>query len=208
MKEQRIYAGTMTVVLDGPALHRLSASEEMRIASEFVEVVRQKAAEYTQKRNLPLGLDFEVVSTRAGCVSVRLKVFITVVTTIGGAIAGLVSLASVWPELRQALPYIFMDAGNAYHCFIDKSETHCEILRVTFTQVTKELYEVKQGDTLTKIVRDVWKVEPKLLNQVMRAVVKQNPSAFVNGDMNVLKAGSKLVKPTDEMLRGVSGGKG
>lgn len=64
-------------------------------------------------------------------------------------------------------------------------------------------YEVHKGDTLSKIARDT-AVPTVSLEQMLTALYRNNTSAFINDNMNLLKAGAVLHLPTAEQAAGVS----
>ena len=66
------------------------------------------------------------------------------------------------------------------------------------TQVT-----VKKGDNASKIAADN-KPESVSLDQMLVALLKGNPSAFIGGNINVLKSGSVLTIPSEETISAVS----
>ncbi|MBI1889131.1 MAG: FimV family protein [Burkholderiales bacterium] len=65
-------------------------------------------------------------------------------------------------------------------------------------------YEVKKGDTLAKIAGQV-KPEGVSLDQMLVALYRANPNAFIDRNMNRLRAGQILSVPDAEAARGISG---
>jgi hypothetical protein len=196
----QLYIGTLTVVLDHPLLHGLTAAESSGIANDYLAVLKQSIG----AQHFPFEVTFELVEARSGCVSVKVKVFIAIATFVGSAIAGSVAFVIKYPEFRKALPAFVKDAGNLYNCYVRNEKIACTAVLKTL-QITEHLYVVKQGDTLTRIVSEEWSVPKDRRTQVMTAVVRRNPEAFIGGDINQLKAGATLVQPTEDMLRGVPG---
>ncbi len=64
-------------------------------------------------------------------------------------------------------------------------------------------YVVKRGDTLSKIVRDSG-VQSVSLDQMLTAIYRANQSAFIDGNINLVKTGSVLQMPTAEQAQAVS----
>ncbi|MFN0163692.1 MAG: FimV/HubP family polar landmark protein [Burkholderiales bacterium] len=64
-------------------------------------------------------------------------------------------------------------------------------------------YEVKRGDTLGKIARQA-KPDGVSLEQVLVALLRSNPDAFVGGNMNRLKSGVILNLPDRDAIAGVA----
>jgi pilus assembly protein FimV len=63
-------------------------------------------------------------------------------------------------------------------------------------------YEVKRGDTLFAIERRT-RHPGVTRNQMMLAIVRANPSAFPDGNLNVLAVGTVLALPTREAAAGI-----
>ncbi|MDB5764225.1 MAG: LysM peptidoglycan-binding protein [Herminiimonas sp.] len=66
-----------------------------------------------------------------------------------------------------------------------------------------EGYEVKKGDTLARIASQV-KPEGVSLDQMLIALQRANPSAFIGNNINRLRAGQILSVPDAETARGIS----
>lgn len=63
-------------------------------------------------------------------------------------------------------------------------------------------YQVKTGDTLGRIALEN-KTSSVSLDQMLVALLKANPSAFINNNMNLVLAGKTLAIPSDSDARGV-----
>jgi pilus assembly protein FimV len=63
----------------------------------------------------------------------------------------------------------------------------------------KKEYAVKRGDTLSKIAASV-KPEGIALEQMLVGIFRNNPDAFMNHNMNLMKAGATLTIPEKEQL--------
>jgi pilus assembly protein FimV len=63
----------------------------------------------------------------------------------------------------------------------------------------KKEYTVKRGDTLSKIAASV-KPEGIALEQMLVGIFRNNPDAFMNHNMNLMKAGATLTIPEKEQL--------
>jgi pilus assembly protein FimV len=63
-------------------------------------------------------------------------------------------------------------------------------------------YQVKSGDTLGRIAMDN-KAASVSLDQMLVALLKANPNAFINNNMNLLLAGRTLSMPSDSDVRSV-----
>ena len=64
-------------------------------------------------------------------------------------------------------------------------------------------YTVEAGDTLSAIARDVRPDESTNLNQLMLALLKQNPNAFYKDNINALKRGAILRIPSTDQIKAV-----
>lgn len=64
-------------------------------------------------------------------------------------------------------------------------------------------YTVEAGDTLSGIARDVRPDESTNVNQLMLALLKQNPNAFYKENINALKRGSILRIPSADQIKAV-----
>jgi pilus assembly protein FimV len=65
-------------------------------------------------------------------------------------------------------------------------------------------YRVRSGDTLAGIAGQLGGSQADSLDQAMLAVLRANPDAFVDGNINRLKAGAVLRTPTDDELSRIS----
>lgn len=65
-----------------------------------------------------------------------------------------------------------------------------------------ETYKVQRGDTLGKIARLVG--QPDAINRTMIALLRDNPSAFINNNMNLVRAGYVLRIPDSATVEGIS----
>jgi pilus assembly protein FimV len=65
-------------------------------------------------------------------------------------------------------------------------------------------YAVEAGDTLSGIARDVRPDEATNINQLMLALLKQNPNAFFKDNINSLKRGSILRIPSADQVKSVA----
>lgn len=66
-------------------------------------------------------------------------------------------------------------------------------------------YQVKKGDTLYEIAKTAATGKPISVRPMMQAIINANPGAFVDGNGNLLKAGSKLKVPERIDAKAVSG---
>ncbi|EWS77853.1 FimV family protein [Xylella taiwanensis] len=63
-----------------------------------------------------------------------------------------------------------------------------------------ELVTVQRGQTLSKIALQLARQSGRTLDQTMLALLRTNPSAFIGGNINLLKQGVVLRTPTQEAL--------
>lgn len=63
---------------------------------------------------------------------------------------------------------------------------------------------VRRGDTAGEIARDI-KPAQVSLDQMLVALLRANADAFINGNLNLIKAGAVLTVPTDEQVAAISG---
>lgn len=63
-------------------------------------------------------------------------------------------------------------------------------------------YVVKRGDTLSKIAAQTG-IEAVSLDQMLTALYRANQSAFIDGNINLLKAGAVLQIPSAEQVQGI-----
>jgi len=74
----------------------------------------------------------------------------------------------------------------------------------TASQAPAGAYHVRAGDTLAGIAGQLGGGQADSLDQAMLAVLRANPEAFVDGNINRLKAGSVLRTPTADELSRIS----
>ncbi len=62
---------------------------------------------------------------------------------------------------------------------------------------------VRRGDTASQIARDI-KPSQVSLDQMLVALLRANADAFIDGNLNLIKAGAVLTVPTDEQVAAIS----
>src|SRR5690606_17213825 len=62
---------------------------------------------------------------------------------------------------------------------------------------------VRRGDTAGEIAREL-KPAQVSLDQMLVALLRANADAFINGNLNLIKAGAVLTVPTDEQVAAIS----
>ena len=67
--------------------------------------------------------------------------------------------------------------------------------RIEVYSVSQAYVDVKRGDTLGEIVKDLLPNTPKKRKAIMKEIVEFNPNAFIDGDPNILKANTRLWLP-------------
>lgn len=72
-----------------------------------------------------------------------------------------------------------------------------ESKRIHVYPTTQTYYDVKPGDTLGEISQKVLPDTPNLRQRLMNEIVQLNPSAFISGDPNQLKAYARLWLPNN-----------
>jgi hypothetical protein len=197
---EQVCIGTATIILEHPLLRGQSQAEQQRIAKEFVAVLAERFDVYAQQKQWSVSADFEILRVRSGCIELKLKIVLLVVQIVGAVVTTAVAVIVAYPEIREAIPHIVKDAGALYRC-VQKEKVLTCVAQAREMDLAKHLYQVKQGDTLSRIVTEEWRIAQERAHKFMVATVKQNPKAFVNGDMNQLKAGAILAKPTDNMVK-------
>jgi len=65
-------------------------------------------------------------------------------------------------------------------------------------------YAVQAGDTLSEIVQGMSREAGVSANQMMLALLRTNPEAFIGGNVNLLRAGAVLRMPAEEEARRLS----
>lgn len=73
------------------------------------------------------------------------------------------------------------------------------------TFASSDRYEVNRGDTLFGIARNTRPSDGVSMNQMMAGFLQENPNAFINNNINLLKSGFILRVPDDSVLSGISG---
>ncbi|RST52660.1 FimV family protein [Variovorax sp. MHTC-1] len=195
----KLYVGTITAVVDIPHSHPpLTKDEEAEVAAAFIERFQQVLASQVY----PFGFDFELVSSRRGCIKLKFMVYLTAAVVAAGTAFDYISK---YKDFRESVPALISDASNGFKCYVRDDEIACKAFLQT-NQLSTRLYVVVEGDSLSKIVLDKWQVPRAQSKQVMYAVLKHYPQAFMNGDINKLRVGAKISLPTEEMKKGVPGG--
>ena len=120
---------------------------------------------------------------------------------------GAYEFVSKYENFRKSVPLLIQDGGEIYKCRIRGDEVACKA-RLQTDHLSLYLYKVVDGDTLSEVVVNKWKFRADEAHQVMQTVLANNPQAFVNRDINKLRAGATLTVPTAEMRRGISGRRG
>lgn len=194
---ERVFAGAFVVTIDTPHIRPpLTKKEQFALAEDYLsklEPLLKRVAE-------PFVLSFEIENVWQGCLKVKLAVFFTAAATAFGATY---TAVSKYHNFRESVRDIVNDTSNQYKCSIRGEKAACKVALLS-NQLSDEAYEVQKNDTLTAIVLNKWRFNQQDLERVMRLLVKRQPEAFVNGDRDRIKVGSVLLKPTAEMLKGVS----
>jgi hypothetical protein len=196
----QVCVGTATIILEHPLLRGQSHAEQQRIAKEFVAVLAERFAVHAQQKRWPVSADFEILHVRSGCIELKLKIVLLVAKIVQTVVVTAVAIIVAYPEIREAIPHIVKDAGSFYRC-VQKEKVLTCVAQAREMDLSKHLYRVKQGDTLSRIVTEEWRISQDRSSKFMDATVKLNPKAFVHGDMNQLKAGALLARPTDNMVK-------
>lgn len=76
------------------------------------------------------------------------------------------------------------------------------IAAVPSQSLAGDSYKVRRGDTLSRIARDVG--TPGALNKTMVALLRENPSAFIDNNMNLVRAGYILRIPDAQTVNGIT----
>jgi hypothetical protein len=195
----RIFIGTLLVVVETPQhIRSFDRQEELEVAQGVVARLQSGVSHL----KLPFELEFVVVATSSGCIKVKLAVYlVAALTTVSTAF----DFISKYKHFRESVPLLIEDTGNTFNCVIRGQKQACRLFQHT-NQLSQHLYQVVDGDTLSGIVMNKWKVPSREAQQVMNTILKNHPEAFINGDIDRLKAGALIAAPTAEMKRGVPGG--
>jgi hypothetical protein len=193
-----VHLGDVTVVLDTPALTPpLTDSEVCEAADGFAAYLAERLDGLVG--DLP-GVRFKVEVEYAvhGCIRTRLRVGLA-----GGAFA-LASTIAMYAPLRESVILLLTDAANIYNCVIRDHEFSCPRLD-TKLRAVEHLHQVKKGESLSRIVVEVWGIAHVHQHKTMRWVLKNYPDAFIGGNINKLKVGSVIGKPTQAHIEGKAG---
>ena len=75
------------------------------------------------------------------------------------------------------------------------ANTIAESKRIEVYATSQAYVDVKAGDTLGEIVKELLPNTPKMRKNLMREIVALNPDSFIGGDLNMLKANTRLWLP-------------
>jgi hypothetical protein len=193
-----VFCGDVDIVLETRTFHPPLTDEEAREVAEAVAAQFAKRVAALLADTPGVTFTFEVESASYGCVRMRL------LGMLGGGLLGLLTAASMWPQIRTGLPAMLEDVSSAIDCVVRQEQLQCDELRARWRTV-EHIYQVRKGDTLSSIVNDVWKVPHVEQQKVMRWVLKNYHHAFIDGDMHRIKAGAFIGKPTKAHIKGMPG---
>jgi FimV-like protein len=189
-----IEIGELSILVMGVhlSLRKHARAEKERVAHEIGRIVTGRLAERFEG-----AFRYEIVAIEDGCIKVRLKLFWdTAVKSAEKAIfitAALVTIATSAPDLigpKDATP--LQCGGITVTARYDGSD---------FTPGCH--YIAESGDSLGGIA-ERYPQGVYTRNQVMVAMFLKNPAAFIDGNMNRLKAGGLIVFPTLKEIGAVS----
>lgn len=191
---ETIEIGELSVLVMGVhlSLRKQPRAEKERVAHEIGRIVTRRLAERFEG-----SFRYEIVAIEDGCIKVRLKLFWdTIVNNAEKAIviaAALVTIATGAPDLiKPNDPGPFQCGGITVTARYDGSD---------FTPGCH--YIAESGDSLGRIA-ERYPQGVYTRNQVMVAMFLRNPAAFIDGNMNRLKAGGLIVFPTLKEIGAVS----
>lgn len=104
--------------------------------------------------------------------------------------------------LRDSNEYIYRDKSAPAEVASKPSEP---ALAIATTAAAADEYTIRKGDYLMAIANR-FKPAGVNANQAMVAILKQNPHAFINGNVNLIKAGAKLQIPSGQQMQAYSKG--
>ena len=179
----RTFIGVITVVFTSP--HRLDKPERRALADQVTaHVIREISKRLNTREEIPL--EAEVIYANPGCIIAKSRLFIkgTVAITVGLATALFAALSdSDFSDLvNQNIP-----------CSLGGEAVTCRVLKVK-AAVAESEYKSKQGDTVSSIVRDVFKIPEKRSARVIEFLTKEYKAAIINPMSGELKPGTVFAK--------------
>lgn len=159
-------------------------------------VTRLTNALDTKFREASFGYELRVsvVSIEKSCIKVK---FLLVLTLLGNLPGAAIEFTKGYPELKEGARQIIHDIKQLPNIICEKAPVQVICQNVKFNN---GFYgPIGSGESLIGIVHQLDR-DPYGDEQVMVAIVRLNPHAFVNGNVDKMLAGKVLRLPTDNEI--------
>lgn len=186
------YLGTLTLHIEAKdGRLNLPADQMKDVANQFLTKMLSRASD-----EFEIEFDYTLINVYPGCVKTKVKFFVKTVS-----LAAVASFFLKYPDVRNNMWEFFKDAEAIYQCTVNGANKDCYV-QVLSGELVAYTHEIKKGDSLSKIVES-WEIPGYTTYQVMIGTYRQNPKAFIDGNINKLKIGTVLGSPTKENLKGI-----
>lgn len=182
---ERLYVGTYEASISAP--NGLTDAQRNELARSFLDVLQLTLSEGD------LVVQFELQSTFAGCINLKASVVLKTLGKLAGATA-LAAYLILYPDVQDALN----NKDKVYRCQLGEKTVYCKVLRCDI-KIAPNAYETREGDTLDKVVKEIWKVPEAQQNEVARAVAETYPHALQDFRSGKLRPGKHIAQVSAAM---------
>ncbi|MCP3930081.1 MAG: hypothetical protein GY705_13385 [Bacteroidetes bacterium] len=175
-------------------LVNLNYQDQERAVELLVDILQANLS-----NNYGASISFEIISIHKGCIKARLLLTWTLV--IGG-IGGIGTGLANYKDVKAGAVELWQDVGRVdVEGLVDYvfEGRKCEA-RFKASDFINGVYgPVKSGESLYSIAGK-FDCDDATIEQKIVAIFKENPKAFINNDMNILKSGEYLVIPRQKKI--------
>lgn len=192
-----IYVGTITLTIDTPRSLKHTDPRAVPISNAAADLIRERLAPLLKlSPSESIYLRLELLHVGPGCLKSKFAVFL-------GIVAAAATFVGKYGEIKENVGKFSADLPGNVQCIVELQLSKCPFWTHS-NEMVKEVYLVGKGDTLSEIVVRRWGFAPADAGRVMAAVLKHYPKAFIDGNIDQLRAGTIIGRPTEAMLKGLS----
>ena len=186
-----IEIGEIDVLIMGKflPLRNLPYSQQNKIVIELTRIIGINLEKRYGGR-----FSFEIISIESGCIKGKIKITWVLIASLASAICA-------YPSLKEGAKELWNDASPVIE-FVANGQK-CEA-RFSDENFIDGLYgPIKKGETLGEIADKIICIN-HTKEQIMVAIFNSNQDAFINSNINLIKAGKVITIPQHREIERVS----